>query len=124
MLPVRRDRGWLPDIFSDYFDNEWMMRTNATAPAINVIETDTEYKVEMAAPGMIRDDFSTRINDQNQLIVTMERQTENGCREIKPEAKMDAKEKKSGPRSIRHWKNRAKAVTCAVSSRTSASSRR
>ena len=38
MMPVRRTQNWLPSIFNDFFDNEWMTRANATAPAINVIE--------------------------------------------------------------------------------------
>lgn len=29
-----------------------MVKANPTAPAINVIETEKEYKVEVAAPGM------------------------------------------------------------------------
>ena len=39
MMPVRRSQNWLPSIFNDFFDNDWVERTNVTAPAINVIET-------------------------------------------------------------------------------------
>ena len=36
MMPVRRNnQTWLPSIFNDFFDNEWMEKANATAPAIN-----------------------------------------------------------------------------------------
>ena len=52
MMPVRRTQNWLPSIFNDFFDNEWMAKANATAPAINVIESEKEYKVEVAAPGI------------------------------------------------------------------------
>ena len=53
MTPMRRyEQDWLPEIFNDFFTNDWMTRTSATAPAINVIENDNEYKVEVAAPGM------------------------------------------------------------------------
>ena len=38
MVPVRRTQTWLPDIFNDFFDNTWMEKTNATAPAINIRE--------------------------------------------------------------------------------------
>ena len=31
-----------------------MVKANATAPAINVIESDKDYKVEVAAPGMTK----------------------------------------------------------------------
>ena len=45
MMPVRRTQNWLPSIFNDFFDNDWMVKANATAPAINVFETEKEYKV-------------------------------------------------------------------------------
>ena len=52
MMPTRKynNQNWLPSIFNDFFDNEWLTRANATAPAINVIESDKDYKVEVAAP--------------------------------------------------------------------------
>lgn len=55
MVPVRRTQTWLPDIFNDFFDNTWMEKTNATAPAINIRETETNYEIEVAAPGMTRE---------------------------------------------------------------------
>ena len=58
MVPVRRTQTWLPDIFNDFFDNTWMEKTNATAPAINIRETETNYEIEVAAPGMTREDFT------------------------------------------------------------------
>ncbi len=64
MMPMRRyHQSWLPAMFDDFFDNEWMKKTNATAPAINVIETDTEYKVEVAAPGMNKEDFNVHVDE-------------------------------------------------------------
>ena len=39
-MPVRRTQSWLPSIFNDFFDNDWMVKANATAPAINVLETE------------------------------------------------------------------------------------
>jgi len=76
MMPVRRSQNWLPDVFNDLFDTNWMVRTNATAPAINVIETEKEYKVEVAAPGMTKEDFNIKIDEENQLVVTMEKKEE------------------------------------------------
>ena len=46
------------------------------APAVNVIETDKEYKVEIAAPGLTRDDFKIDINEDNELTVSMEKKVE------------------------------------------------
>ena len=77
MMPVRRTQNWLPSIFNDFFDNDWMVKANATAPAINVLETEKEYKVELAAPGMTKDDFNVRIDEENNLVISMEKKTEN-----------------------------------------------
>ncbi len=76
-MPVRRTQNWLPSIFNDFFDNDWMVKANATAPAINVFETEKEYKVELAAPGMTKEDFNVRIDEENNLVITMEKKTEN-----------------------------------------------
>ena len=87
MMPVRRTQSWIPSIFNDFFDNDWMVKENATAPAINVIETEKEYKVEVAAPGMTKEDFNIHINEDNDLVISMEK---------KAESKEENKEKKEG----------------------------
>lgn len=76
-MPVRRTQNWLPSIFNDFFDNDWMAKANATAPAINVIESENEYKVEVAAPGMTKDDFNIRVDEDNNLVISMEKKIEN-----------------------------------------------
>ena len=77
MMPVRRTQNWLPSIFNDFFDNDWMVKAKATAPAINVFETEKEYKVELAAPGMTKEDFNVHIDEENNLVISMEKKTEN-----------------------------------------------
>ena len=77
MMPVRRNQNLLPSIFNDFFDNDWMEKANATAPAINVFETEKEYKVELAAPGMTKDDFNVHIDEDNNLVITMEKKNES-----------------------------------------------
>ena len=78
MMPTKRNynQEWLPSIFNDFFDNEWMAKANATAPAINVIESDKDYKVEVAAPGMTKDDFNIHLSEDNELVITMEKKNE------------------------------------------------
>ncbi len=77
MALMRRNQSWLPGIFNDFFDNDWMMRANATAPAINVYETVNEYKVEVAAPGMTKEDFNVHIDEKSNLVINMEKKVEN-----------------------------------------------
>ncbi|MDR1581923.1 MAG: Hsp20/alpha crystallin family protein [Prevotellaceae bacterium] len=74
---IRRNQNWLPEVFNDLFSNDWMLRANATAPAINVIESDNDYRIEVAAPGMTKDDFFVRIDDDNNLVISMEKKAEN-----------------------------------------------
>ena len=76
MMPVRRTQSWLPSIFNDFFDNDWMEKANSTAPAINVFETDNEFKVEVAAPGLKKEDLAIRLDQDNQLNITMEKKDE------------------------------------------------
>ncbi len=87
MMPVRKTQNWLPSIFNDFFDNDWMVKANATAPAINVFETEKEYKVELAAPGMTKEDFNVHIDEENNLVISMEKKTENKEESNKDEKK-------------------------------------
>ena len=63
MVPSRRtQQNWLPAFFNDFFDDDFrhfgnMMRT-------------------IAAPGMSKDDFKIRINEENELVVTLEHKDE------------------------------------------------
>lgn len=78
MTPIRKNynQNWLPSIFNDFFDNDWMAKANATAPAINVLESDTDYKVEVAAPGMTKEDFNIHLSEDNELVISMEKKNE------------------------------------------------
>ncbi|WP_417153095.1 Hsp20/alpha crystallin family protein [Rikenella microfusus] len=77
MIPAKRSQNWLPSIFNDFFGNEWLAKANSNSPAINIRETEDRYEVEVAAPGLTKDDFKIRIEDDNQLIVTMDKSSEN-----------------------------------------------
>ena len=72
MLPIMNRNSWLPTVFDDFFDTNFMPRANATAPAINVIENEKDYTVELAAPGLKKEDFQVHINDEGNLCIKME----------------------------------------------------
>ena len=89
MLPVSKkynNQNWLPNFFNDFFDNDWMARTNATAPAINVLENEKSYDIELAAPGMTKDDFKVSLDEEQNLVVELTK---------KEESSTDDKENKS-----------------------------
>ena len=67
---------WLPEVFNDFFYNNNMPKTNATAPAINVLESEKDYIVELAAPGLSKEDFDVNINSDGDLTIKMEKKAE------------------------------------------------
>ena len=86
MLPTRRIESWLPSIpsiFNDFFGNEWLETVNARVPAINIIENENEFLVEVAAPGLTRDDFKIKIVDDDQLQISFEKKEESEERDKK-----------------------------------------
>ena len=71
-----RKNSWLPEVFDDFLTNGLMQRTNATAPAINVMENETQYIVELAAPGLRKEDFQVHVNEDGNLTIKMEQKNE------------------------------------------------
>lgn len=105
-MPMKRNAGqnWLPSIFNDFFDTNWVVKANPTAPAINVLETEKDYKVEVAAPGMSKDDFNIHINKDNDLVITIEKKckcTDCGCDGKEGEKKEEKKEDEKEARYLR-----------------------
>lgn len=75
---TNRNEGFFPSIFNDFFDDNWLMpKFRGTTPAINVSETDAAYKVEVAAPGMTKEDFSISLGQDNELVISMEKKADN-----------------------------------------------
>ena len=78
MLLARRNSNWLPDVFNDFFDTDFLpkVNSNTTAPAINVIEKKDEYDVELAAPGMTKEDFNVSLDEDHNLVVELDKKVE------------------------------------------------
>ena len=80
MLLARRnnDSDWLSNFFDDrFFDTDLMTHMNATAPAINVKETDKSYKMEVAAPGLKKEWVRVNIDNDGCLNVAIENKMEH-----------------------------------------------
>ena len=76
MLPIMNRNQWLPTVFNDFFNTDYMPKASCTAPAINVTESDKDYTVELAAPGLKKEDFKVNINDDGNLVIKMEQKEE------------------------------------------------
>ena len=90
---VRKNQGWLPSVFNDLFEHPlFVQRMPVNTPAINVKETKGEYVVEVAAPGMTKEDFDVRIDEEDYLVITLEKRDEREEKKMKEECGCDDKE--------------------------------
>lgn len=77
MLPARKFYGqnFMPDFFNDFFGNIALDGT-AKAPAVNVLEDETAFRIELAAPGMTKEDFKVHINKDGNLVIEVDKKAE------------------------------------------------
>lgn len=76
MLSSKKSQNWLPGIFNDFMGSDWIEKMNSTSP-INIIETDTDYRVEIAAPGLTKDDFTVKVSSDNLMVVTVKQKQQS-----------------------------------------------
>ncbi|MFQ5448105.1 MAG: Hsp20/alpha crystallin family protein [Saprospiraceae bacterium] len=76
-----------PRLFDDFFTKNLMdwsfdnfSLTNTTLPSVNIRETNDDFLVEMAAPGMTKKDFKIEL-DNEILKITSEKQEEQEMKE-------------------------------------------
>ncbi len=74
LTPFRRQNPFFPvlnDVFGENFlnDSDW-----TTSPAVNIAENKEGYRIELAAPGLCKDDF--RINIEKRMLeISSEKQS-------------------------------------------------
>lgn len=79
MLPSLMRRGYLPSAIEDFFDDDFFFpgmfnrQTGKNMPAVNVAESEKEYRVEVAAPGLEKKDFKVEL-DENVLTISSEKE--------------------------------------------------
>jgi HSP20 family protein len=76
MLPTKKNQNWFPSIFNDFMGSDWVERLHSSSP-MNIIECDDKFKVEMAAPGLTKDDFNIKVTNDNLLSVTVKQEQKN-----------------------------------------------
>jgi len=78
MLPVLKNRNFFPSIMDEFFGKELLpnffeSHTGMSIPAVNVIESKDEFKIEVAAPGLNKEDFKVDV-DNSILIISSEKE--------------------------------------------------
>ena len=77
MLPILNANNWFPTVFDDFFNNAWIPRMKATAPAVNDKEDAKAYTMESAAPGIKKEFCRVNINADGNLEVAIENKLEH-----------------------------------------------
>ena len=96
MVPSKKsnNQNWLPGFFNDFFEGNFMHKFGSCTPAMNVIEDENSYQIEIAAPGMCKKDVQIHITKENKLVVEMEKKCEDNAQEKKDCKEKEAKNKK------------------------------
>jgi HSP20 family protein len=86
---TKTNGGRIPSVFNDFFKpwNEWFDETGLwgrtmNVPAVNITELKNEYKVELAVPGMKKEDFKIDV-DGNMLTISSEKEESSEEKEKK-----------------------------------------
>ena len=77
MLPVMFRNNWMPTLFEDFLNTDFMPRANTTAPAVNVKEDEKAYTMELAAPGIKKEYCRVSINEEDNLCIAIENKMEH-----------------------------------------------
>lgn len=81
-LIKRNETNWLPSVFDDMFKTDWLGGTTnvnsigTSIPAVNIMESEDGFNVEVAAPGMVKEDFNIEL-DNDVLTISSEEKKEN-----------------------------------------------
>ena len=63
---IRKQNVFFPSLVDELFNQDMRVRTSSissTMPAVNIIEQDTQFLIELAAPGNKKEDFEIEIED-------------------------------------------------------------
>ena len=77
MLPMLRKHSYLPSFADEFFGKDFLSnlvenQCGYSMPAVNVIETKDSFRIEVAAPGLSKEDFKIDIHN-NLLTISSEK---------------------------------------------------
>jgi len=82
MNNLKRSDHYFPSLIDNFLSRDlfdWgtsnFSTTNTTLPAVNIHESDESYEIEVAAPGMSKEDFQVQL-EHNMLTISSEKKDE------------------------------------------------
>jgi HSP20 family protein len=78
MLPSLRTRTAWPGLVEEFFNHELFPKffdaeNRSSLPAVNILESKEDYRIDVAAPGLNKDDFKINL-ENNVLTVSSEKE--------------------------------------------------
>ncbi|MBP6977113.1 MAG: Hsp20/alpha crystallin family protein [Bacteroidales bacterium] len=78
MLPVIRRKSFVPGFVDEFFGKDFLAdffddRTGISMPAVNILESKDEFKLEIAAPGLTKKDYRIQV-ENNVLTISSEKE--------------------------------------------------
>ena len=70
-MTLYRNQNWLPNIFNDLFDDANSFATTSLSNMYNVKETNENYLLEFAVPGLKKEDVALKLDKDDNLVVTV-----------------------------------------------------
>lgn len=58
---------FFPSLMNEFFNDDFRMNVinnNHSVPSVNSIENDNSFEIDLAVPGMKKDDFTIQLNDK------------------------------------------------------------
>ena len=63
---IRKQPSFFPSLIDDFINIDWNLKVpsfSSTVPAVNIKELDFQFEIELAVPGMKKDDFEIEVED-------------------------------------------------------------
>ncbi|WP_036379231.1 Hsp20/alpha crystallin family protein [Muricauda sp. MAR_2010_75] len=79
MSLVKRNNMFFPSLMNDFMGPDWFggsEKWNTSVPAVNIKDNEKNFELELAVPGVKKDDFSVEV-DNDVLTISSEMKSEN-----------------------------------------------
>ena len=63
---IRKQTPFFPSLIDDFINTDWNLKAptfSGTVPSVNIKEFDSQFEIELAVPGMKKDDFEIEVED-------------------------------------------------------------
>jgi HSP20 family protein len=85
MLPILKNRDFFPSIVDEFFGRDFLpgmfeFQTGINMPSVNIVEGKDDFRIEVAAPGLEKNDFKINL-ENNVLTISSEKEDTNEQKE-------------------------------------------